>query len=391
MLVITLSTLFKNIISHSDSSVKLVGVAGISDSSITTRLNGTTWQNYYKNSYSSSMIEFESIWESETKNLYISFDCSSFNRNTSYQGLYFMFDYNGTNESAFVIREVDSGNNYKNIILIQGHNNFKINLGSSDYEGPGTITSTVTSLDNPIREGFGSDPGYNIQSKQILDRCDKTTLITRNSFYRYLFSSTSSDFILNKSGEQEIDQYKFRYYTSLSISCQGMESGGKVKLNHYDYVGDYGGYPLYSDYDGGINSSVYEWYSETLGKHWYLPIFGQATFDEYLIVNGRPRELLRSGVTISISKIPNVRFALNGTVVESSFDPGNKILKYDYTDVEDKTLYTSNLIASIARPRAIEKISQLIEGKTVTYYRWSELQSKLSPILSNVLTFYQQP
>ena len=123
--------------------------------------------------------------------------------------------------------------------------------------------------------------------------------------------------------------------------------------------------------------------SEDNTKSWSFQITGLATYDEYLIVNGKPVKKLSNRKTASIWDLPDVKLIMRGTVNCKLYDDALKVIYY-YPPV-DKTIpvYTLEIIAEI-RTRTIKGIFNI--GKKLVGYKFGTSTARVP---SNKLEFSQ--
>ena len=403
--MIYLSDEFSNLMTHSDDTIRLTGVSAIkldSSGSISNYLNPTTQSSTppdyigptdwtinpniftYIQDKKTEPVKFESIWNVDERTLKLFVPGSSFPNNLTCQALYFEYSIGGLESSSpgFLLVNLDS-NGLLPLVLCEENNLFTLDFTLRYYTStPGgpdrqigrdfpeinNIYSDLPNKDNLIREEYGADPGYSAytlmgRSSEVISE-DNKNFITRDSYGRYSIEKTNSSNLsrpinLDNTGKLEIGSYTQRIYTGLKISST-------VKKNTlYDRT--------------FLNYGI----SEDNTKSWSFQIIGLATYDEYLIVNGKPVKKLSNGKTASIWDLPDVKLIMEGTVNCKLYDDSLKVIYY-YPPI-DRTIpvYTLEITAEI-RTRTVGNIFN-IDKKLVGY----KFGTSTARVVSNKLEFSQ--
>ena len=224
---------------------------------------GETDQGFTPNKNDLIQIPANGIWEEENTTLKVlviipdEHIINSDDQRQEYGAIYF-FSSTDSDEPAFILYDLDEP-------LSLGRN--LINIEFSEVKA--RIKMTDTSEDTIFLETFGQNPGKNIYLTG-----NESSLVTKNTYYVFWRKKTTDDDttdlpILDTTGKLITNNYTYKVYSNLRISCQGLT---KTTIPHTRYG--------LSD-DGGV-----------------VPITGIADFIEYKVFGGTITETIRGEITI---------------------------------------------------------------------------------------------
>ncbi len=257
-------------------------------------------------------VEFESIYDVPTRSLRFNIPAEV---KTEIKAIYFTARLDmrtKTLSPAFVLY-----NETGNIELCAGNNLFTIEfpdkLDGFDFNIQ-NIESSLVNIDNVVREGFGGDPGRNMW---LSDTTSPSTIITRDSFYRYLITNTSAgENRVNTYGENT-NSYVYSVVKSFSLRAPGVKQLSDGRFVIY-----------------GLPTAQGEWYWESKSgsydgndfalyfKNPYLKIIsltGRVVYDEYLISNGVPIEKISENKETTLEELSEVKISLEDIPGQPSF------------------------------------------------------------------------
>jgi len=224
---------------------------------------GETDQGFTPNKNSLIQIPANGIWEEENstlKVLVIIPDEHILNKNDQRQeyGAIYFFSSTNSDEPAFILYDLDEP-------LSLGRN--LINIEFSGIKA--RIKMIDTSEDTIFLETFGQNPG-----KNIFLTTNESALTSKNTYYVFWrIKTTENDTtdlpILDENGKLITENYTYKTYSNLRISCPGLT---KTTIPHTRFG--------LSD-DGGV-----------------VPIVGIADFIEYKVFGGVITETIRGEVSI---------------------------------------------------------------------------------------------
>lgn len=224
---------------------------------------GETDQGFTPNKNDLIQIPANGIWEEENTTLKVlviipdEHIINSDDQRQEYGAIYF-FSSTNSDEPSFILYDLDEP-------LSLGRN--LINIEFSEVKA--RIKMTDTSEDTNFLETFGQNPGKNIYLTG-----DESSLVTKNTYYVFWRKKTTDDNttdlpVLDTTGKLITNNYTYKVYSNLRISCQGLT---KTTIPHTRYG--------LSD-DGGV-----------------VPITGIADFIEYRVFGETITETIRGEITI---------------------------------------------------------------------------------------------
>ena len=224
---------------------------------------GETDQDFTPNKNSLIQIPANGIWEEETTTLKVLVIIPEENivdsndQRQEFGAIYFFSSIN-SDEPAFVLYDLDEP-------LSLGRN--LINIEFSDIQA--RIEMVDTSEDTKFLETFGQNPG-----KSIYLTNNESALVAKNTYYVFWRVETTNDDttdlpILDPNGKLITENYTYKTYSNLRISCPGLTrtSTPPARFGLSD--------------DGGV-----------------VPITGIADFTEYKVFGGVITETISGEITI---------------------------------------------------------------------------------------------
>jgi len=286
-------------------------------------------------------ISANGIWEEDTKKLKllviipenkIAKENDEF-VSEEYGAIY--FSSNETSEPAFVIYDTDEQGNQKNLELSLGKNLIDIEFPP---EFLGRIELVDTSDDTKFLETFGQNPGKNIFTTENED-----ALVSKETYYTYWLLETTNDKnsrdlpLLDDSGKLVAENYRYRVYSNLVISCSGLT---RNTTPHTRYgLSDKGG---------------------------TIPILGTCDFIEYSVFGNTIKEELRG--TTTIDNIPSSEIVYLGGHNDSGYEVD---LEHNIFNINNY----SSLIDYIPNANPTSYGADGIFGLRLTYYDVKEGRS----------------